>query len=34
MPELSWPYSYQLVVACMIGICSLLYWRFKKTGWL
>ena len=34
MPELSWPYSYHLVVACMIGICSLLYWRFKKTGWL
>ena len=34
MPELKWKYGYFAVWALMIGLSSLLYWRFKKIGWL
>jgi magnesium transporter len=34
MPELAWAYGYPLVVAVMASICSLLYWRFRRAGWL
>jgi magnesium transporter len=34
MPELSWPYSYPLVLALTIGVCTFLYVRFKRVGWL
>jgi magnesium transporter len=34
MPELDWTFGYPLVVGVMVGICSVLYWRFKRAGWL
>jgi magnesium transporter len=34
MPELSWPFSYPLVLALIIGLCSFLYMRFRRVGWL
>ena len=34
MPELRSAYGYYLVVGSMITICTLLYWRFRKIGWL
>ena len=34
MPELKWLYGYPLALALITGSCVLLYWRFKKIGWL
>jgi magnesium transporter len=34
MPELKWHYGYIYALLLMGGICSVLYWRFKKSGWL
>jgi magnesium transporter len=34
MPELTWRYGYFIVLAAIGVICALLYWRFKKAGWL
>jgi magnesium transporter len=34
MPELTWRYGYHSVVAVMLSACGLLYWRFRKAGWL
>lgn len=34
MPELRWRFGYPLVVGAMAAICSALYWRFKRIGWL
>ena len=34
MPELHWTYGYPLVMGSMVGLCGLLYWRFKRAGWL
>ena len=34
MPELKWQYGYYLVLGGIIGICGLLYARFKREGWL
>ncbi|WP_188237638.1 magnesium and cobalt transport protein CorA [Sphingopyxis sp. LK2115] len=34
MPELRWSFGYPLVVGAMAAICSALYWRFKRIGWL
>ena len=34
MPELTWRLGYPAVLLVMITACSLLYWRFKKAGWL
>jgi magnesium transporter len=34
MPELGWQLGYPGVIALMITICSLLFWRFKQAGWL
>ncbi len=34
MPELHFEYGYPTVVAGMLTICGVLYWRFKKNGWL
>jgi len=34
MPELSWQWSYPVVVLGTIGICLFLYFRFKRSGWL
>ncbi len=34
MPELHWRYGYPLVIAVILIACSLLYLRFKRSGWL
>jgi magnesium transporter len=34
MPELGWRYGYLAVMVVIAVICGVLYWRFKKAGWL
>ena len=34
MPELQWEYGYPAAIAIMVCVCSYLYYRFKKSGWL
>ncbi|HEY6731537.1 MAG TPA: magnesium/cobalt transporter CorA [Solirubrobacterales bacterium] len=34
MPELEWRYGYPTVLGVILAICLLLYWRFKRAGWL
>jgi len=34
MPELEWKYGYPFVLALTAGLCTLLFLRFKKSGWL
>lgn len=34
MPELRMEYGYFGVMAAIAAICALLFWRFKKSGWL
>jgi magnesium transporter len=34
MPELEWRYGYPTVLAFILAVCLLLYWRFKRAGWL
>ncbi len=34
MPELRSPYGYPAVMLVILGVCSFLYWRFKRTRWL
>jgi len=34
MPELESTYGYPLVLAFMATVCVLLYWRFRRSGWL
>jgi magnesium transporter len=34
MPELRWELGYPGVIALMAAMCSYLYYRFKRSGWL
>jgi magnesium transporter len=34
MPELEWRYGYFLIVGAIIAVCTFLYLRFRKNGWL
>lgn len=34
MPELNWHYGYHAVIVVTISACSLLYYFFKRSGWL
>jgi len=34
MPELSWKLGYPLAVGIMVGVCTYLYVRFRRSGWL
>jgi magnesium transporter len=34
MPELSEPWGYPMALAVMVGIDSVLFWRFRKADWL
>ncbi|MEP6568008.1 MAG: CorA family divalent cation transporter, partial [Mesorhizobium sp.] len=34
MPELKMEYGYPVVLAAITLVCSFLYWRFRKNGWL
>jgi len=34
MPELQWRYGYPVVMGVTVGVCAVLYYRFKRSGWL
>jgi magnesium transporter len=34
MPELHWRFGYPIIMLGIIGICGLLYSRFKRSGWI
>ncbi len=34
MPELKWRFGYPLVLVVILVVCTLLYRRFKRAGWL
>ncbi|HRD93684.1 MAG TPA: magnesium/cobalt transporter CorA [Accumulibacter sp.] len=34
MPELQWDYGYPIALTTIVGACGLLFWRFRRTGWL
>jgi magnesium transporter len=34
MPELKWKYGYPAAIVLVTSVCSYLYYRFKKSGWL
>jgi len=34
IPELQWEYSYFVVMGAMLIACAVLYWRFRRAGWL
>jgi magnesium transporter len=34
MPELEQPMGYPLVMSLIIGLCGLLFYRFRRAGWL
>jgi magnesium transporter len=34
LPELHWRYGYFIVLGAIAVICALLFWRFKRIGWL
>jgi magnesium transporter len=34
MPELRWHYGYFILLGCVGTICTTLYWRFRRIGWL
>ena len=34
MPELKWAYGYPMAFAVIGAVCGLMYWRFRKAGWL
>jgi magnesium transporter len=34
MPELEWSYGYPLVLVVTAIACLMLYWRFRRSGWL
>jgi len=34
MPELHWHHGYFVVLSVTAALCGLMYWRFKRAGWL
>ena len=34
MPELKWLYGYPMALGLIATACTLLYWRFRRAGWL
>lgn len=34
MPEIKWQYGYFIVLGAIFAVCGVLYWRFKRHGWL
>ncbi|MCC8941166.1 magnesium/cobalt transporter CorA [Bradyrhizobium sp. Arg68] len=34
MPELQWEYGYFAVIGAIVAICTMLFWRFRRSGWL
>jgi len=34
MPELDWRFGYGVVMGAIAVVCGVLYWRFRRAGWL
>lgn len=34
MPELKWQYGYYGVLVFIVCVCAVLYWQFRRRGWL
>jgi magnesium transporter len=34
MPELQWPWGYPAALALIASSCGVMWWRFRKAGWL
>jgi magnesium transporter len=34
MPELEYPYGYPITMVVILGLCCLLFYRFRRAGWL
>lgn len=34
MPELKLPWGYPATLGGIVAVCAVLYWRFRKSGWL
>jgi magnesium transporter len=34
MPELAWTYGYPISLGVMVAAGALVYWYFKRKGWL
>ena len=34
MPELKWTWGYPLAVAWIVATCGVMWWRFRRAGWL
>jgi len=34
MPELKWQYGYPAALGLIAVACGILYWRFRRAGWL
>ena len=34
MPELQWRFGYPMALLLILGVCGLLFHRFRKAGWL
>ena len=34
MPELGWTFGYPFSLALMALVVGVLWWRFKRSGWL
>jgi magnesium transporter len=34
MPELEWAWGYPFALLVIAGVCALLWWRFRRVGWL
>lgn len=32
--RLKWQYGYYVVLGGTVAACAILYWRFRKSGWL
>jgi magnesium transporter len=34
MPELHWAYGYPIALGLIFGVSALLFWRFRRAGWI
>ncbi len=34
MPELGWGFGYPMALGIMVVACAMLYWQFRRAGWL
>ena len=34
MPELTWTWGYPLALGVIAAVCGVMYWRFRRAGWL